>query len=246
MALDNMIFTRYVNCFYARDPKRRKKEFIDRRFACFILTLSGKICFTADGKSYITDAEHAVFLPQGLCYTNECYADAESIVINFTTAEKYTAPVSLRAVSPQIAKSCYQSLKKLSASLAPQKNMLLQKELYGIAAELLSVKEKETAADKLVTAAMEYMMEHSSDPSLSVQRIAEHCFISEIYLHKLFAKKYGSTPIRMLRDIRMQKAYLLAKETRPVQEIADAVGYSAVYQFSRAYKKYFGVSPSET
>ena len=36
-------------------------------------------------------------------YTLECLADAESIVINFTTAEKYTAPVSLRAVSPQIA-----------------------------------------------------------------------------------------------------------------------------------------------
>ena len=246
MSLENMLFTRYVNCFYARDPKGRKKEFENRRFACFILTLSGRICFTANGNSYITDAENAVFLPKGLCYTNECLADAESIVLNFTTAAEYDTPIPLHAVPQQVAKNCYQNLKKISASLAPQKNMLLQKELYGIAAELLSVKIQNTAADKILTAAMEYMMENYPNPSLTVKMIAEHCFISEIYLHKLFAKKYNSTPFRMLRDIRMQKAYLLAKEKRPVQEIAESVGYSAVYQFSRAYKKYFGVSPSET
>ncbi len=126
-----MVFTRFVNCFYARDPKGRKKEFTDRRFACFILTLSGKICFTTGGKSYYTDAGHAVFLPQGLSYTNECLEDAKSIVLNFTTAAEYKAPISLHAVSQSLAKNCYQNFKKISASLSPQKNMLLLKELYG-------------------------------------------------------------------------------------------------------------------
>ena len=246
MLPENIVITRYVNCFFARDPKGRKKVFTDRRFACFILTLQGKICFTANGESIVTDAQHAVFLPQGLEYINECLEDAESIVINFTTAERYDSPATLASVSATVARNCYTNLKKLSSSLSPQKNVLLLKELYTLAAELFAVKTKRSAADAIFTAAVEYMMEHYADPYLSVSQIAAHCYISEIYLHKIFAKKQQTTPIKMLRDIRMQKAYLLAKEKRPIGEIAESVGYSAIYQFSRAYKKYFGVSPSET
>ena len=82
--------------------------------------------------------------------------------------------------------------------------------------------------------------------TLTVAEVAANCFVSEIYLRKLFEKKYNTTPFKMLTDIRMKKAYLLAKEKRPIKEIAEESGYSAVYQFSRAYKKYYGFSPSET
>ncbi|MBQ6893188.1 MAG: helix-turn-helix transcriptional regulator, partial [Clostridia bacterium] len=131
-------------------------------------------------------------------------------------------------------------------NLIPQKNILIMKELYTIAGELFSVKTKQSASDKILTDAVEYMMANYHDASLTVEKVAAHCFISEIYLRKLFDKKYGTTPFKKLCEIRMKKAYLLTKEKRPVKEIAASVGYSAVYQFSRAYKKYYGKSPSET
>ena len=245
MDLENFIIKRFINCFYARDPKGRKKEFENRKFACFILTLKGRICFTSGGKSIVTSKDCAVFLPQGLSYTNECLEDAESIVLNFITEEDYEEHCALNAISPKIAKECYNNIKKASASLSPQRNMIIMKEIYEIACELFSQKQKLSASDKILTDAIEYMMVNHHDATLTIEKVAAHCFISEIYLRKLFEKKNGTTPFKALTEIRMKKAYLLAKEKRPVKEIAAEVGYSAVYQFSRAYKRYYGKSPSE-
>ena len=44
----------------------------------------------------------------------------------------------------------------------------------------------------------------------------------------------------------MKKAYEMILERMPVKKIALSVGYTDVYQFSRAFKRYFGYAPSET
>ncbi|MBQ4556971.1 MAG: helix-turn-helix transcriptional regulator [Clostridia bacterium] len=245
MKLNDFVITKFINCFYARDPQGRKKEFENRRFACFIITLKGKISFTSGGNRIYSDTEHAVFLPQGFCYTNECIEDAESIVLNFSTGQLYDESVQLATVPPAVAREYYSSIKQASASLSAQGQMLVFRELYSLAHQLFQEKTKSSAADKILTDAIEYMMSNYYVSTLTVYQVASHCFVSEIYLRKLFAKKYDTTPFKMLTDIRMKKAYLLTKEKRPVKEIALEVGYSAVCQFSRAYKKYYGVPPSE-
>lgn len=244
MELEGFVIDRFVSCFYAKDPKGRKKEFENRRFACFIITLKGRISFTAGDTRVFSDSEHAVFLPQGLNYINECLEDAESIVLNFSTAQPYKLPVSLASVSSARAKECYTAIKKASAMLSAQSKMLIFRELYSVAYELFAEKSKSRASDEIVTKAIEYMMENYYKSELSVTDIAAHCYISEIYLRKLFEKKYSTTPFKKLTEIRMKRAYILAKEKRPITEIAEAVGYGAVCQFSRAYKKYYGRPPS--
>ena len=49
---------------------------------------------------------------------------------------------------------------------------------------------------------------------------------------------------KSLTKIRMEKAKFMIEEKRPLTEIALSVGYSDIYQFSRAYKKFYGYSPS--
>lgn len=244
--MENFIITDFVNCFYARDKKGRKIEFQSRRAACFILTMQGKIAFTAGKTTVFADPQHAVFLPEGLCYTNECLADAESVVFNFYTKTPSSEPRALTALPAVRAKEAYKAVKKASASLSAKSHAVIFRELYALASELFAAAETPAASDAIVTRAVEYMMENYADASLTVGSVAAACFISEIYLRKLFTKKYGTTPFKILTDIRMKKAYLLAKEKRPVGEIATAVGYGAVCQFSRAYKRYYGCVPSET
>lgn len=105
---------------------------------------------------------------------------------------------------------------------------------------------KKSGREVILADAVSYMAENYHNSALTVSQIAEHCHVSEIYLRKLFGKNYSTTPMRYLRDIRMKKACQLILEKRHVSEIALSVGYSDVYQFSRAYKKHFGFSPSET
>ncbi|MBE6679665.1 MAG: helix-turn-helix transcriptional regulator [Ruminococcaceae bacterium] len=245
MDFKNFAITKFVSCFYATDKKGRKKEFEKRRFACFILTLKGRISFTAGDVRVFSDSKHAVFLPQGLNYINECLEDAESIVLNFLTSEPYTQPASLVAVSNARAIECYNTIKKASVSLFARRRMIVYSEIYSIAAELFSERSENRMSDTIARQAVEYMMENYHDNTLTVKDVANSCYISEIYLRKLFEKKYSTTPFKKLTEIRMKRAYVLAKEKRPITEIAEAVGYGAVCQFSRAYKKYYGRSPSE-
>ena len=72
-----------------------------------------------------------------------------------------------------------------------------------------------------------------------------YCAVSEVYLRKLFEKELQASPYGKITEMRMDKAKMLIEEKRPLKEIADSVGYSDVFQFSRAYKRYFGHAPTK-
>ena len=90
------------------------------------------------------------------------------------------------------------------------------------------------------------MRQHCHRADLTVREVARRCSISEVYLRKLFARELGMSPSRKLTELRMQRAQLLIAEKRPLKEISEGVGYSDVFQFSRAYKRYFGYPPSKS
>ena len=115
-----------------------------------------------------------------------------------------------------------------------------------LTSEMIKKAALEAGADGILKRAMEYMNANFSDAGLTIKEIASHCYISEIYLRKIFEQKKNTTPHRVLTDIRMKKAYCYMLENRPVREAALNTGYSDVYQFSRAYKRHFGYPPSKT
>ena len=70
--------------------------------------------------------------------------------------------------------------------------------------------------------------------------------MSPSYICKIFKQEMGESPINYLIRIRMEKArnLLLQEEGYSVKEIACLVGYEDIYQFSKLFKKYYGVAPS--
>ena len=79
---------------------------------------------------------------------------------------------------------------------------------------------------------------------LQIDEVAAFCGMSAVYLRKIIKEVYHKTPFHLLCEVRMKKACEMLLEKRPVKEIALSVGYSDVYQFSRAYKRYFGFPPT--
>ena len=55
------------------------------------------------------------------------------------------------------------------------------------------------------------------------------------------------TPLEYLSDIRLQKAYDILKEDKEIKIIdaAMSVGFSSSQYFATAFKKKFGIAPSE-
>ena len=239
--MEKMIITAVADCFYARDSRGHKIEMNQRRHACFIVTIKGKIRFTFSDHVLICDKEHPVFLPYGACYRNECINSAESYVFNFMTKDNHQPMLLSQPNEMKVKKAFEQISARHSMSFEDEAKAI--GELYYLMSALFAVPAV-SLSEKVLRTSLEYIGYHYASPSLSVKSISEYCFISESYLRKLFSDKLGRSPFQYITDVRMQKAKMLLYEKRPIVEIAILVGYSDIYQFSRAYKRYYGYAPS--
>lgn len=65
------------------------------------------------------------------------------------------------------------------------------------------------------------------------------------YISKQFAKYYGGKLSDYFAKRRFEKANTLLKSGYTVTQAAESMGFGSIHAFSRAYKKYFGITPSE-
>jgi AraC-like DNA-binding protein len=95
----------------------------------------------------------------------------------------------------------------------------------------------------LVQRAQRFIQAHLTT-TLSVQRIADHLYISPSHLSRIFARELGVSPMHYVNATRMELARSLLVETRyPIQYISDFFGYSSPDVFSRAFKQHFNAAP---
>ncbi len=244
MIKEGFVITEFVTSFFAEDHKGRKTYFPNRRSACFIIPIRGKISFSGETGTVFADAAHPVFLPEGFSYINECLEDAESYVFNFKTKFPYQAPCVLRAVPRDVLFALYERIAQAEHVSALSSSLSIFESLYTLAGHLFAQGPAERQ-NEAVRLALAYMRRHYGKSTLTIGEIARAAHVSEIYLRKLFVKTLSVPPFKALTEIRMQRARLLIEEKRPLKEVAVCVGYGDVFQFSRAYKRYYGASPSQ-
>lgn len=95
-------------------------------------------------------------------------------------------------------------------------------------------------------AAIDYISAHYDDPAICVRQIALALELSEGHLSHLFKKETGFTLMGFLTAFRIHRAKLLLSDCRSrVSKVAEQVGYQSLSNFSVAFKKSTGISPSE-
>ncbi len=76
--------------------------------------------------------------------------------------------------------------------------------------------------------------------------IAQTCGLNRSYLSRLFHDATGSTIKEFLTTYRINIAKNMLKNTdNSIQYVAFAVGYNDIFTFSKAFKKFAGMSPSD-
>lgn len=76
--------------------------------------------------------------------------------------------------------------------------------------------------------------------------LSQRVGVSDRTLQKGFKAVFGVTPFAYLTQQRMNRAeQLLRQRDRTVAEVSNLVGYANPAQFAAAFKRQFGVSPSE-
>lgn len=235
---------------WSRGEHRRRRD-------CIYLILEGQGKITINGTAYYPKKNDMVLLPKNsivsLYSENEtCYNkywcdfimhfDGISLfdVIDFPyviSLDDISRPKELLDLIDQLhLKTDAASALMINAALLELVAMFLKNDNRTVE----SVKE-----DEFVSHIKKYIEDNLDEP-LSIKTLANEMCFNEKYLIHIFKQHFGMTPARYIKMLRLEKAkQLLIYTDLKAVLIVNNIGYSNIQKFSKDFKEYTGLSPTE-
>lgn len=112
---------------------------------------------------------------------------------------------------------------------------------------ICAAENKLPATKKIVNDAVDFIDSNYSRIDMSLNLVADTIGVNASYLSNIFKKEKGCSLSKYLTQTRLEQAkkYLTEYPDKTLIEIAESIGYSDVYYFSKNFKKYYGISPSK-
>lgn len=104
--------------------------------------------------------------------------------------------------------------------------------------------EQDNSSDLLKNRVMDILQTNYTDPQLSYVLIADMLDMNPVYLSHSFKQQAGEGISVCLEKIRLKKSIELLGQGMKVVDVAKAVGYNNPKTFSRAFKRVYGVNPT--
>ena len=99
---------------------------------------------------------------------------------------------------------------------------------------------------ELIFKAVEFAKQNASDNEISVEDVAANAGFSIDYFNRIFLTHTGFTVTAYMNYVRLKNATILLRTTdKSVLEIALEIGYDSHEGFTKAFKKKYGVTPTE-
>ena len=120
---------------------------------------------------------------------------------------------------------------------------------YGNYLALLQLSVIRTSTKKEILRRLKLAKEYMDSSFLKIteiKEIADHATMSEYHFFRCFKQVYKRTPYQYINEKKMQLAKtLLSRKLYTISEVAKQCSYPDVYTFSKAFKRFYGISPSE-
>lgn len=143
-------------------------------------------------------------------------------------------------------RSIFMSMKEAN-ELKHSTEIYLVSKLYEIFAYLLESEGQKTNVNNsllYVKRAQDFIKANYST-DISIQSLANILGIDRRYFCRVFSKETGESPQNYLVNFRLQKAaQLLCQYDYSVTQAAYSCGYNDIYNFSKIFKKKYGLSPA--
>ncbi len=89
-------------------------------------------------------------------------------------------------------------------------------------------------------------IEAHADRPVTLDEVARAAALSKYHLIRVFKEAIGVPPLQYHRQLRLQLARRLLEVPHvPIAEVAARVGYTSTTSFTKAFKKEYGIAPSE-
>jgi AraC-like DNA-binding protein len=223
--------------------------------------LSGKGCFECKNETYLLGpGDSFVIFPNELVsyrsddkdpwkYRWVAFKGTQSNSLLHRIGVSPSQPCSI-SMQPRRCGTLFYQLEKSLQKSGPTSDLESGGLLRLILAEYHTVqsppqKIKISEAERQVDKAVQWLQLQYSR-SISIEEMAQNLGYHRTYLAKIFKIHTGMSPIQYLLKIRMERAaYLLVQDSLTIQQVAASVGYPDALYFSKQFKKWHGVPPSE-
>lgn len=206
-----------------------------------------------EGKKYNVKTDDIYILPAGI--SHEYFADsknpwskffmnlsgslAQSLLVSFNLNNQYvfTAP-SLKEQFKQMIKTSFDDMPE---AIKQAKLTSLYLEVLHRLNQLNKESEKNSEAILLKN-----YLDENYNRVISNKELANQIYRSTDYCLKLFKREFGKTPYDYQMNNKTRIACTLLRDTKkPINEIAEFIGYENPHYFASMFKTKIGITPSE-
>ncbi len=148
----------------------------------------------------------------------------------------------LRATNPRAMVELMKRARRIMDSRPREMNIQLSSLGYEVF-HRISLDTPVRTSPPAVVASLKYF-ERRLDAHLTIEDLLRHVGCSRSVLYQSFREHFGSGPMEIFAQMRLDRAAILLRSTRhPANRIASMLGFYDAAHFSRKFKKRFGVSP---
>lgn len=246
---ENMMSLELKEAVYANSvPVWVAKE---RTYSVIVIRISGTGVYGFDDKEITVGPGEGIFFPKGSTDTFRLLSENGRYVrIHFNSDGHPGRPEKFIVDDMNYFLTAFDKLRSSLLFDNKKKKLLSISHFYEILSLLSTEEEKlyfNSEKITLIEPALRYLEEHLYDSDLVVGNLCDLCEISNVYLRRIFVKYTGKSPGKYVTEKRLEKAKSILDngEYTLISNVAERVGYTNPFYFSRIFKKYYGYTPSE-
>lgn len=245
--LSFLVITKVYSASTLYTPEKTKLKRNDRQQWAVVIKYEGETVYTSNGKQFLSDLNHIMLLPKGCSYDWQCTKSGYFSFIEFECEQTFREPISFYMKNSEKVLKMFKDLEYKRNSKKPMVEIESIRDTYSVLLTLAQAEsEPYLSGEKLrkIAPAVEYISQNYHE-SITNDALAALTGLSTVYFRKLFTGVMGVSPITYLHQFRIEKAKeMLQSDYGTLSDIAQSLGYSSLYDFSRTFKKYTGVAPS--
>ena len=235
-------------CFHYLDSFPPNVEFHEHEFYEVFFFLSGNVSYNIEGRTYLlrpgdillTDNQdiHRKHGPR----LTDCFKDASQKDYKLIRPDG-KAVAHLKSILDKIV-DCRESTEFGSSTLEfiyLCEFMVFLNRAYFATPDMIS---KDITENEKINKVVSYINDNLEE-NLTLERLAEVCFISKSYLSHQFKEYTGLTVFQFIIKKRLTAARNMIREGIPVIEACMRCGFNDYSNFHKAFRKEFGSSPKE-